>query len=148
MRRIACAVIAAVSITACTKKGGDAVVLEKEHIDAADRFPSATPSPQAAEQTTPGATATSEPVERELAAGEIVVEAFVMKKEVRGTKKDPRASSAEQWRVTVQMVDGGRRFVVRTDRAHYEKANPGNRIKVRYKEGNYTGTIWDAEILD
>jgi FKBP-type peptidyl-prolyl cis-trans isomerase len=148
MRRIALAILAALSIAACSKKSGDAVVLEKEHIDAADPYPSVTPSPTASDQATPGPAETAQYIERELAADEIVVDTFVRKKDVRGTKKDPRASSAEQWRVTVQMVNGGRQFVVRADRAQYEKIKPGDRVKVRYKEGNYTGTVWDSEIVD
>ncbi len=151
MRRIALAILVALSIAACSKKSGDAVVLEKEHIDAADPYPSVTPSPTASNET--GSTEsrpaeTAQYIERELAADEVVVDTFVMKKEVRGTKKDPRASSTEQWRVTVQMVNGGRQFVVHTDRARYEKIKPGDRVKVRYKEGNYTGTVWDSEIVD
>jgi hypothetical protein len=147
MRRIALAVLAAVSIASCSKKSGDAVVLEKEHLDAADPFPSVTPSPTAADQATPAATE-PEYTERELAADEIVVDTFVMKKNVRGTKKDPRATTIEQWRVRVRMVESGRQFVVLTERARYEKLKPGDGVKVRYKEGNYTGTVWDSEIVD
>ena len=149
MHRIALAVLAAVSLAACTKKGGEAVVLEKEHIDAADPYPSVTPSPTVADQAAATPTpAEPEYTERELAADEIVVDTFVMKKEVRGTKKDPRATTIEQWRVAVQMVEGGRKFVVLTEQARYEKLKPGDRIKVRYKEGHYTGTVWDSEIVD
>lgn len=149
MHRIALAVLAAVSISACSKKSGEAVVLEKEHIDAADPYPSVTPSPTVAGQATATPTATEpEYTERELAADEVVVDTFVMKKEARGTKKDPRATTIEQWRVTVRMVEGGRQFVVLTERPRYEKLKPGDRVKVRYKEGNYTGTVWDSEIID
>ena len=151
MRRIALAVLVIFSIAACTKKGGDAIVLEKEHIDAAEPVPSVTPSPTVANEagsTESRPTETAQYTERELAADEIVVDTFVMKKDVRGTKKDPRVATDEQWRVRVKMVDGGRQFVVRTDRARYEKVKPGDRIKVRYKEGNYTGTVWDSEIVD
>ena len=151
MQRIALAVLAALSMAACTKKGGEAVVLGKEHIDAADPYPSVTPNPTVAKETgtTESSPAeTAQYIERELAADEIVVDTFVMKKDVRGTKKDPRATTDEQWRVSVQLVNGGRQFVVQTDRAHYEKLKPGDRIKVRYKEGNYTGTVWGSEIVD
>jgi hypothetical protein len=151
MQRIALAVLAALSMAACTKKGGEAVVVEKEHIAAADPYPSVTPSPTVAKVT--GATEsrpgeTAQDAEREIAADEIVVDTFVMKKDVRGTKKDPRATTDEQWRVSVQLIDGHRQFVVHTDRGHYEKLKPGDRIKVRYKEGNYTGTVWGSEIVD
>ena len=79
---------------------------------------------------------------------EIVVDTFVMKKKVRGTSKDPRAyPGLEQWRVKVRIVRGRRNYCAR-DRAQYEKLKIGDRVKVRYKEGNYTGTIWSAEIVD
>ena len=151
MQRIAFAVLVAVAVVSCTKKGGEAVVLEKEHIDAREPYPSVTPSPTVANEaglTESSPTETPQYIERELAADEIVVDTFVMKKDVRGTKKDPRATTDEQWRVSVQLVSGGRQFVVQTDRAHYEKLKPGDRIKVRYKEGNYTGTVWGSEIVD
>ena len=150
MQRIALAVLILLSIAACSKKSGEALVLEKEHIDAREPYPSVTPSPTAsndAGSTESRPAETPQYIERELAADEIVVDTFVMKKDVRGTKKDPRASTDEQWRVTVQM-DSGRKFVVHTDRARYDKIKAGDRVKVRYKEGNYTGTVWSAEIVD
>ena len=149
MLRSAVVLFLALSLGACTKKTGVAIVVEKEHIDAADAYPSVTPSPTIADKRT-ATPSGSEPeyTERELAADEVVVDSFVMKKEARGTKKDPRATTIEQWRVKVRMVDGGRQFVVLTDRARYEKIKAGDRIKVRYKEGNYTGTVWDSEIVD
>jgi hypothetical protein len=57
----------ALSLAACWKKSGDAIVLEKEHIDAAERQPSVTPAPSLsdADRSTP------EYVERELAPDEI-----------------------------------------------------------------------------
>jgi len=71
-----------------------------------------------------------------------------MKKEDRGTGKDPRAGSEEQWRVRVRMVDGGPQFVVRTERARYDRLKNGDRVKVKYSQGKYTGTVWDAQIVD
>jgi hypothetical protein len=71
-----------------------------------------------------------------------------MKKEVRGTSKDPRATRDEQWRVKGRMVDGGRRFYIRTDRPRYEKLKAADRVKMRYSEGKYTGAVWSAEIVD
>jgi hypothetical protein len=38
----------------------------------------------------------SEPLQTELAPDEIVVDSYVMKKNVRGTGKDPRVSSQEK----------------------------------------------------
>ena len=85
---------------------------------------------------------------REMAADEIDVDGIVMKREVRGTAKDPRASTEEQWRIAVQLVESGERFNVHTDRAHYDRLKPGDQIKVRYRKGKYTGTVWTAEIED
>ena len=138
--RLVISVFLALSLTACSKKTGEAIVVSKEHIDAREPI---SPSPSAGE--TPAKEETSY---REMAPDEIDVEGFVMKKEVRGTNKDPRASTEEQWRVTVEMVNVSRSFVVRTDRAHYERFKKGDRVKVRYKEGNYTGTVWGADFVD
>ena len=41
----------------------------------------------------------------ELAEDEIDVDGHVMKKDVRGTSRDPRAMAEEQWIVKVRMVD-------------------------------------------
>ena len=143
--RVAAVIFAAFHLAGCAKKRGEAIVVEKEHIDVAETTP--TPAPG----TTPESTASSstdEPVTREMAPDEIDVDGYVMKKEVRGTSKDPRAGSDEKWLVKVRLIDGGRWINVHTDRVHYEKVKPGDRIKVRYKEGNYTGTVWSAEIED
>jgi hypothetical protein len=138
--RIVAAVFVVLSFAACAKKSGDAVVVEKEHID--KRVAGA--SPAATADSTPN----PEPTIREMRPDEIDVDGLVMKKEDRGTSKDPRAFDEEQWRVRVRLVDGGRQFVVRTDRAHYEKLNPGDRVKVRYSEGKYTSTVWSSEFVD
>jgi hypothetical protein len=84
-----------------------------------------------------------------LADDEIVVETYVMKKAVRGTSKDPRAyPGQEQWRVTVELVAESGRFVVRAEQKQYERLKVGDRVKVRYKKGKYTGTVWSSEIID
>jgi hypothetical protein len=137
--RLAAALLIIMSFAACVKKSEEAIVLEKEHIDAAEPRPSASPT---------GSPANEEPVIQEMAEDEIAVDGIVMKKEVRGTSKDPRAATAEQWRVKVQMVPDGRRFTVQTDRSHFEKAKLGDRVKVSYRQGNYTGTVWSAQIED
>ena len=74
------------------------------------------------------------------------MDTYVMKKDVRGTSRDPRAMSDEQWIVKVQMVDDLRRIKVQTDKAHWDKVKVGDRINVSYRQGNYTGTVWSAEI--
>jgi hypothetical protein len=152
------AVLIMASFTGCWKKSGEAIVLEKEHIDAGEDRATPTPGPAsttAAETTAqPAATAQESPaeeeyVEKELAPDEVVVDTFVMKKNVRGTSKDPRAHPGlEQWRIKVQMIEGGRGFTVRAEKAQFERLKVGDRVKVRYREGKYTGTVWGAEIID
>lgn len=133
------------SLTACAKKREEAIVLEKEHIDAAEIKASPSPGPSPVTSSSP---ANEEPVIREMAADEIAVDSYVMKKEVRGTSKDPRAGTEEKWLVKVRTVGAGREFNIHTDRAHYEKLKVGDRIKVRYSQGKYTGTVWGSEIED
>ena len=77
---------------------------------------------------------------------EIAVDSYVMKPEVRGTSRDPRALKDEQWLVKVRMLDNGRTFLVRADQARWEKLCENDRVKVRYRTGKYTGTVWAAEI--
>jgi hypothetical protein len=147
LKGFAATVLIAVVLTGCTKKWGEVIVLEKEHIDAAEK----TPVPSA---TSAGATATPTPspaaeyVKRELAADEISVDSYVMKKELRGTSKDPRASIDEQWLLKVELAKGGRKFTVSTDRGHYEKAKVGDRLKVSYHQGRWTRTVWSSRIED
>jgi hypothetical protein len=143
--RVAAVMGVAFHLVGCAKKRGEAIVVEKEHIDVAE--PTPTPAPGSSPQSTTSPR-TDEPVTREMDPDEIDVDGYVMKKEVRGTSKDPRAGSEEKWLVKVRLAEGGRWINIHTDRAHYEKAEVGDRIKVRYKEGNYTGTVWSAEIED
>lgn len=137
--RFALAISLALSLAGCAKKRGEAIVVAKEHIDVAEIRPS--PSPGASPVN-------EEPVYREMAPDEIDVDGIVMKKDVRGTSKDPRAGSEEKWVLKVEMVAVGRSFNIYTDRAHYDKLKVGDRIKVRYSEGKYTGTVWGSEIED
>jgi hypothetical protein len=153
MLGITLALFLTVSVTSCTKTVGEVVVLEKEHIDAAPPSPTpattltenpAPPSPAASPEASPA----DEPVKTELAPDEIVVDTFVMKKNVRGTGKDPRASPEEQWLMKMEARQDGRRFTIHADRAHFLKYKVGDRVRVRYKVGNYTGTVWGATIED
>ena len=142
--------VASVSVTGCWKKSGQAVVLEKEHIAAAEL----TPTPGAEQSArpnsptpTPGELASEEEVPlRKLAEDEIEVDTYVMKNDVRGTSRDPRARPDEQWIVSVQMIEDLRRIKVQTDKPHYDKVKVGDRIKVSYRQGKYTGTVWSAKI--
>lgn len=125
------------AVTGCEKNSGEAVVLSKEHIDAA--LPTGeTPKPQ----SEPGPTAEIRP----MADDEIAVDGYVMKPEARGTSRDPRALQHEQWIVKVRMLHNGRTFQVPVDQAKWEKLRENDRVKVRYRTGKYTGTVWAAEI--
>jgi hypothetical protein len=120
-------------------------VVEKEHIDAAEIKPSPAPGSSPAISSSPPI---EEPAVREMAPDEIDVDSYVMKKEVPGTSRDPRAGAEEKWLVKVRLVEGGRGFNIHTDRAHFEKVKVGDRIRVRYSEGKHTGTVWGSEIED
>jgi hypothetical protein len=138
------------SFGACDKKRSDAIVTAKEHIDVAEVKPSPTPMPSRDEtkvQPTPSADG-EEVVLKEMAPDEIDVDGFVMKKEVRGTSKDPRAGRDEQWRITIGILEARRSHTIHSDRAHYDKLKVGDRVRVRYRQGQYTGTVWAADIED
>ena len=119
-------------------------MLEKEHIAAAETriTPSATPASEASPDSTP----IEEETPRPLAPDEIEVDGYAMKKNLRGTSADPRALHDEQWLVRVSLVSGGRQMRVPCDPRQYEKLRPGDHVEVTYREGNYTGTVWSAEI--
>jgi hypothetical protein len=132
-----CAAVLIIVMTSCEKKSGEAVVLAKEHIDAAPPD-SGTPKPQS--ESSPAVEI------REMADDEIAVDGRVMKPEVRGTSRDPRALKDEQWLVKVRILDNGRTFQVPADKDKWEKLHENDRVKVRYRTGKYTGTVWTAEI--
>lgn len=145
----AAVLLATLSFAGCYKRSGPALVLEKEHIAAKE----ITSTPAAQESVNPSSTPGSneaviyeEATPRELDEDEIVVDTYVMKKDARGTSRDPRAKTDEQWIVWVQMVADLRRIKVQTDKAHWDKLKIGDRINVSYREGKYTGTVWAAEI--
>ena len=81
-----------------------------------------------------------------MADDEMAVDGYVMKPEVRGTNRDPRALKDEQWLVKVRMVDDGRIIQVPAHQAQWEKLRERDQVKVRYRTGKYTGTVWAAEI--
>src|SRR5262245_23089125 len=142
-----------IAVTGCEKHSGQAVVLAKEHIDAAaPRAKTPNMSPSGVQETArpTGTQAESAPAPdveiRPMADDEIAVEGYVMKSEVRGTSRDPRALKDEQWLVKVRMVDNGRTFQVPTNQAKWKKLRENDRVKVRYRTGKYTGTVWAAEI--
>jgi hypothetical protein len=126
-----------IAVAGCKKNSGEAVVLAKEHIDAAlptAETPSAQSEPSPDEQLRP------------MADDEIAVDGHVMRPEVRGTSRDLRAVQYEQWIVKVRMLDNGRTFQVPADQAKWKKLRENDRVKVRYRTGKYSGTVWAAEI--
>ena len=130
---------AALTLIACSKTRSAATVVGKEHIDIAEAKPSPSPQPTPVE---------TEITSVEMKPDEIEVDGYVMKKDFRGTSKDPRARNEEQWRIAVQIEDIGLGKLIQSDRAHYDKFKVGDRIKVAYYRGKYTGTVWAAEIED
>ena len=125
------------AVTSCEKNTGEAVVVAKEHINAA--LPTAE---KANAKSEPGPDSQIRPMTDD----EIAVDGYVMKPEVRGTGRDPRALKTEQWLVKVRMLDNGRTFQVPADQGKWEKLRENDRIKVRYRSGKYTGTVWATEI--
>jgi hypothetical protein len=81
-----------------------------------------------------------------MADDEIAVGGYVKNPNVRGTSRDPRALQAEQSLMKVRMLDNDRTFQVPADQAKRGKLRENDRVKVRYRTGKYTGTIWAAEI--
>jgi hypothetical protein len=131
------AIFLTIGFSGCEKKSGEAVVLAKEYIAAAlptAETPNSPSSPGPDEQPRP------------MADDEIAVDGYVMKPEQRGTSRDPRALAHEQWIVKVRMLDNGRTIQVQADQAKWEKLRENDRVKVRYRTGKYTGTVWSAEI--
>lgn len=59
---------------------------------------------------------------------------------------DERASSHEQWIVKVRMLENRRLIEVRAERGQWERLHPGDRVKVTYQIGKYTGAIWNSEV--
>jgi hypothetical protein len=125
------------AVTGCEKNRGEAVVLAKEHIDAA---PPTAETPKAQSEASPTVEI------RPMADDEIDVDGYVMKPEMRGTSRDPRALSHEQWLVKVRIVDNGRTIQVPADEARWQKLRENDRVRVRYRTGKYTGNIWTIEI--
>ena len=139
-------VLVLVAFPGCWKKTGMAEVLEKEHIAAAE--PSPTPTTQESPPLAKPSPTESpgENWEPKLAPDEIVVDGTVMKKDVRGTSRDPRARDNEQWMVKLQMLSDLRQLTAFPDKARWEKLKVGDRVKVTYQQGKYTGSIWSVSI--
>ncbi len=130
-------VLVMVGMVGCEKESGDAVVLAKEHI---------APALPIAETSNAQSAPTPDEQPRPIADDEITVDGYVMKAEARGTSRDPRALKAEQWLVKVRMIDDGRTFNVQAEQTQFDKLKEGDRVKVRYRIGKYTKTVWGSEI--
>ena len=139
MVRLVLGLFVIVSVAGCERRSGEAIVLTKEYIAAAPPTPG-----KSAEEAS--SSASPEEGIREIRDDEITVDGYVMKREVRGTSRDPRALQHEQWRVTVQTISDGRTFNLQTDQSHFDKLKEGDRIRVAYHVGKYTGTVWGAEL--
>jgi hypothetical protein len=125
--------VAVLSFTGCWKKSGDAVVLGKDYVPARavetpnESSPSPSPAPAGGDET---------------AAADIAVY------EATGPEVDPRATTEEQWIVRVEMVDDLRKIDVRVDQPQWNTLKEGDRVRVAYRQGKYTGTVWYAEITE
>jgi hypothetical protein len=62
-----------------------------------------------------------------------------------GAANSPRMSD-EQWIVSVRMVSDNRWIDVPVLKSQFEKLKEGDQVKVVFREGKYTGTVWAAEI--
>ena len=138
--RLVLGLLVIVSLAGCERRIGEAIVLTKEHIAAAR--PTATKA-SGEEASSP---ANAEGEIREIKDDEITVDGYVMTPEVRGSSRDPRALKEEQWRVKVRMISDGRTFTLQTDRSDFDKLKEGNHVRVAYRVGKYTGTVWGAEL--
>jgi hypothetical protein len=135
--RFVLGLIAIFCLAGCEKQSGEAIVLTKEHIAAA---------PPASETATPSASPTSDEQPRPIGDDEITVDGYVMKPEMRGTSRDPRALKDEQWLVKVRMIYDGRAFNLQAEQDQFNKLKEGDRVQVKYRLGKYTKTVWGAAI--
>ena len=143
MLRFVLRLLAIFCLVGCEKHSGEAVVLTKEHIAAAPPISETSP---AGSPASPHEISTTSEELRPIGDDEITVDGYVMKPDVRGTSRDPRALKDEQWRVKVRMIYDGRTFNVQAEQGQFDKLKEGDRVQVRYRLGKYTKTVWDAEI--
>jgi hypothetical protein len=111
--------LAAVAHSSCVKKGGEAIVMGKEHVESVEIVEAADNSSADGVSSTPAPSP---------------------------GQGSPARMTEEQWIVSVQMVADRRWIDVPVDEARWEKLKEGDRVKVTYREGKYTGTAWAAEI--
>ncbi|CAN5263196.1 hypothetical protein BH20VER2_BH20VER2_03610 [soil metagenome] len=136
------ALLVLLGCSGCDKRSGEAIVLGKERIPPAQNLPlpGGDELPLAdARSMDAGTFATGEKPK----LGESALEPET---DVRGTARDPRAVSHEQWIVNVQMVADRRLIDVRVEQPQWEKLKEGDRVQVTHRIGKYTDTVWSAEI--
>ena len=132
--------LALIAVAGCERKSSVAIVLEKEYIPARGSIPPAPgPAMTAAPTTTPAQDS------REMAPDEIAVDGIVMKPEMRGTIRDPRATTDEQWLGKVLTTGNGRTFNVFTNKTRFDKLRTGDRVRISYRVGKYTNSVWAAD---
>jgi hypothetical protein len=141
--RFVLGLLAIFCLVGCEKHSGEAIVLTKEHIAAAPPISETSP---AGSPASPNEISTTSEELRPIGDDEITVDGYVMKPEVRGTSRDPRALKDEQWLVKVRMIHDGRTFNVPAEQGQFDKLKEGDRVQVRYRLGKYTKTVWGAEI--
>jgi hypothetical protein len=121
------------SFAGCEKKSGEAVILGKEFV----------PALKIAEAPKEQTAVTQK--ERFPSLGKTTGEddkAITQDQEI----PNPRAAQHDQWIVDVQMISDRRQIGVRVEPPQFQKLKVGDRVKVTYRQGKYTGTVWDAEI--
>lgn len=64
---------------------------------------------------------------------------------VEGTPYQERQVDRERWLVRVEMEDG-RRTDADIDADLWKTLKVGDRVRAEYSEGNYTRTIWSADL--
>ena len=57
-----------------------------------------------------------------------------------------RAIDREQWIVQVRMVSDRRLVNVQVDEPQWQRVKEGDRVRVTYRLGKYTGTVWGADM--
>jgi hypothetical protein len=141
--RFALGLLAIFCLAGCEKQSGDAIVLTKELIAAAPPISETSP---ASSPASPNEISTSAGEMRPIGDDEITVDGYVMKPEMRGTSRDPRALKDEQWLVKVRMIYDGRAFNLQAEQDQFNKLKEGDRVQVKYRLGKYTKTVWGAAI--
>ena len=75
-------------------------------------------------------------------------EAVVLSKEhIAGTPAtSEQAAQPDRWIVQVEMISDLRKVNVEVAAARWDALKVGDRLKVSYSQGKYTGTIWGSEL--